>query len=89
MMGNDGFSQGIRDASLDSKILNMSMKHYTKGGDFHTLEQTDQHVAAKYLEFCKSRYQEIFSCSFLSTVIASRTGNAGVLAMLTLHSKST
>lgn len=84
-----GLVKEFRDASLDSKILNMSMKHYTKEGDFHTLEQTDQHVAAKYLQFCKSRYQEIFSCSFLSTVIASRTGNTGVLAMLTLHSEST
>lgn len=40
MIGNDELSQRIRETLSDSKLFNMSMcmKHYMKGGDFHTLE---------------------------------------------------
>lgn len=66
MIGNDGFSQRIRDASLQSKIPSMSMKHYTKEGDFHTLEWTDQHGAAKCLQFCKKDIRKYLAAVFLA-----------------------
>lgn len=66
MIGNDGFSQRIRDASLQSNILSMSMKHYTKEGDFHTLEWTDEDMVAKYLHFCKKDIREYLAAVFLA-----------------------